>query len=322
MAELARRRSWELLLGAILVATIVFNVTQSPEYLGVGNFVNLFQLSIEKVIVVITMTFIIINGEIDLSVASVMAFAGCVLAALHEGGAVPFGLAIVIAVAAAASAGAVQGLVVSRFGIPSLVVTLAGLIGFRGAARILLEDRSVGDFPVWFDRLGQRALIGPLPLALILFVVGFAVGAVVLHRTAFGRKVYVIGNNAEVARFSGISVRRVKLSLFIASSTVAGIAGVLFSGRLGTVRGDLAQGFELDIITMVLLGGVSIFGGSGNLGGVLLAVLIVLNLRNGLGLSNIDANVQTGVIGLLLILAVLGQNLLQRLPVRVRAAET
>ena len=113
-----------------------------------------------------------------------------------------------------------------------------------------------------------------------------------------------------------------KLSLFIASSTVAGIAGVLFSGRLGTVRGDLAQGFELDIITMVLLGGVSIFGGSGNLGGVLLAVLIVLNLRNGLGLSNIDANVQTGVIGLLLILAVLGQNLLQRLPVRVRAAET
>ncbi len=322
MAELARRRSWELLLGAILVATIVFNVTQSPEYLGVGNFVNLFQLSIEKVIVVIAMTFIIINGEIDLSVASVMAFAGCVLAALHEGGAVPFGLAIVIAVAAAASAGAVQGLVVSRFGIPSLVVTLAGLIGFRGAARILLEDRSVGDFPVWFDRLGQRALIGPLPLALILFVVGFAVGAVVLHRTAFGRKVYVIGNNAEVARFSGISVRRVKLSLFIASSTVAGIAGVLFSGRLGTVRGDLAQGFELDIITMVLLGGVSIFGGSGNLGGVLLAVLIVLNLRNGLGLSNIDANVQTGVIGLLLILAVLGQNLLQRLPVRVRAAET
>jgi rhamnose transport system permease protein len=286
MPEWARTRSWELLLAAILVGTIAYNATQSPVYLDVDNFVNLFQLSIEKVIVAVIMTFVIINGEIDLSVASVMAFSACVLAYAHESG-VPFGLALAIALLAAAAAGFVQGLVVATTGISSLVVTLAGLIGFRGAARILLEDRSIGDFPDWFGNLGRDDVVGPLPFALVLFLVLLVVGGVVLHRSAFGRKVYVIGNNSDVARYSGVDVARVKLLLFTASGLVAGIAGVLFAARLGSVRANVAEGFELDIITMVLLGGVSIFGGSGTLLGVALAICIVLNLRNGLGLANV-----------------------------------
>jgi rhamnose transport system permease protein len=315
MPEWARARSWELLLAVILLATIAYNATRSPVYLDVDNFVNLFRLSIEKVIIAVSMTFVIINGEIDLSVASVMAFSACVLATAHDAG-VPFPLAIVLALAAGASAGFVQGLVIARTGISSLVVTLAGLIGFRGAARILLEDRSIGDFPEWFGDLGRADFLGPMPFALVLFLVMLVVGGIVLHLGAFGRKVFVIGANAEVARYSGIDVARVKLTIFTVSGLVSGIAGVFFAARLGSIRANVGEGFELDIITMVLLGGVSIFGGTGSMVGVGLAICIVLNLRNGLGLANVEPNTQTGVIGALLIASVLAQNLLDRLPLR------
>jgi rhamnose transport system permease protein len=318
VAGWARRHTWELVLSVILLGTIVFNLTQSTGYLGVDNFVNLFHLHIEKVIVVISMTFVIIAGEIDLSVASVMAWSASVLAALHEQGA-PLALAMVAALAAAASAGLIHGWCVARLGLPSLVVTLAGLIGWRGAARILVEDRSIGDFPRWFERLGQDELVGPLPVAVVVFFALFAVGWVVLARSATGRVLYVIGDNAEVARYSGVDVPRTRLLLFITSSLVAGIAGILFAARLGTVRGDMATGYELEIITIVLLGGVSIFGGSGRMSGVLLAVLIVLNLRNGFGLANIGGNTQIGVIGAILIVSVVAQNVIDRLTERSRA---
>jgi rhamnose transport system permease protein len=313
MREWASKHRWEVTLMVILAATIVVNALLSPFYLGVGNFVNLFWLSNEKIIVAVIMTYVIISGEIDLSVASVMGFSAAVMATVHAGGSVPFIVAILAGLAAGAVAGLIQGLVITRFGLPSLVVTLAGLIGFRGGARVLMEDQSVRGFPDWFNLLGQQTLLGPLRLALIIFFVGLAVAWVVLERGAFGRRVYVIGNNADVARFSGVAVDKVKLRLFITSGLVAGLAGILFASRLGSVRGSLAEFFELDIITMVLLGGVSIFGGSGSMLGVALAIFTVLNIRNGLGLANVDGIIQTGVIGLLLVGSVLIPNILQRL---------
>jgi rhamnose transport system permease protein len=318
MSEWARRSTWELVLAVILLGTIVFNLTQSSGYLSGDNFVNLFQLHIEKVIVVIPMTFVIIAGEIDLSVASVMAFAAAVMAWLVEHD-VPLAFGVVAALAAAGVAGLLQGWCVARLGLPSLVVTLAGLIGWRGAARILVEDRSIGDFPSWFDRLGQDDLVGPLPIALVVFFALLVVGWIVLDRSASGRVIYVIGDNAEVARYSGVNVARTRLLLFMSSALVAGVAGVLFAARLGTVRGDMATGYELEIITIVLLGGVSIFGGSGRMSGVLLAILIVLNLRNGFGLANVGGNTQTGVIGLILIGSVVAQNVIDRFSRRNRA---
>jgi rhamnose transport system permease protein len=312
MRDKALRWRWELFLVVVLAVVFCVNVSISEFYLGEQNFINMFQLSIEKVIVVVIMTFVIVNGEIDLSVASVMAFSSCVLAALHEAATVPFALAVVIALLAGALAGLLQGAFIAFMGLPSLVVTLAGLIGFRGAGRILVEDRSIGDFPGWFDTLGQEPLIGKFSFALIFFLVEIVLAGVILHRTAFGRSVFVIGNNANVARYSGVSVARDKLLIMTASGFFAGLAGVLFASRLGSVRGDLALGFELDIITIVLLGGVSIFGGSGTMIGVALSILIVLNIRNGLGLANIDQNTQTGVIGVLLILSVLVPNLVAR----------
>lgn len=313
MREWVRTHRWEAVLLVVLATTIVVNAILSPVYLGLGNFVNLFWLSNEKIIVAVIMTFVIVSGEIDLSVASVMGFSAAVMASLHDALAVPFVVAILGGLLAGAIAGLIQGLVVTRFGIPSLVVTLAGLIGFRGGARVLLEDRSIGDFPAWFDNMGQQTIVGPFPVALIIFLVFLAVAWVILERGALGRRVYVIGNNSEVARYSGVNVNRVKLRIFITSGLVAGLAGILFAARLGSVRGSLAEFFELDIVTMVLLGGVSIFGGTGSMLGVAVALFTVLNIRNGLGLANVDGIIQTGVIGLLLIGSVLIPNILQRL---------
>lgn len=300
-------KSWEGLLLALLVIVVFINVSQSPFYLRISNQINLFQLSIEKIIVALAMTLIIINAEIDLSVASVMGLSACVLAFMHESG-FPFGVAVVTALLTGVICGLFNGVWVAYAGLPSLVVTLAGLIGYRGVARILIEDRSIGKFPEWFNALGQQPLVGPLPFAMIVFFVLLILTVIVLQYSLFGRYIYVIGNSSQVARYSGVKVRQVKLILFVISSTVAALAGLLLAARLGAVRGSTGEGFELDIITMVLLGGVSIFGGSGTLTGVGLAILLILNLRNGMSLVNITGNTQTGVIGAILILSVLIPN--------------
>ena len=296
--------SWEGFLFGVLLALILVNAIASPFFLTVGNQINMFQLSIEKIIVALVMTFVIINGEIDLSVASIMGLSACAFGWLFQQG-VPAGGAVAIALAIGVLCGAFNAFWIVGFGIPSLVVTLATMIAFRGFARVLLEDRGATDFPDWFDALGQRGLIGPVTLAMIIFAVFAAIGVLILQRTAFGRKVYFIGANRAVAEYSGLDVRAVKARIFIASGVISALAGLLFAARVGAVRGDIASGFELDIITMVLLGGVSIFGGAGTMSGTILAILIVLNLRNGMALANITGHIQTGVLGILLILSVM-----------------
>jgi rhamnose transport system permease protein len=319
-ALIDRLLQWETLLAIILVAVVLVNISLSPFYLGLQNQINLFQLSIEKIIVALVMTLIIINAEIDLSVASVMGLAACVIAYVWDSG-FTMSTALPAALLAGIVAGAINGFFVAYVGLPSLVVTLAGLIAYRGLARVLVEDRSISNFPDWFDTMGQKAVVGPLPISIVLFFVGLLVLIVVLQRSGFGRKTYVIGNSLEVAEYSGVRVKRIKMLLFMLSGFVAAVAGILIAARLGAVRGSTAEGFELDIITMVLLGGVSIFGGSGTLTGVGLAILIILNLRNGMSLANISGNTQTGVVGLLLILSVLVPNWLQALRARLTRRE-
>ena len=321
MTFLSRLKSWEGLLLAVLIAIVVMNMIRSPFYLGVDNIVNLFQLSIEKVILALIMTLIIINGEIDLSVASIMGLAACVLAYLFQSGA-SMPVAIGAALLSGLAAGLFNGFWIAFVGLPSLAVTLAGLIGYRGVARIFVEDRAIGGFPEWFNALGQQPILGPLTLSILIFVLLFVVVAITLHGSAFGRLVYVIGNNAQAARYSGVRVKLVKMALFAASGTVAALAGILYAARLGSVRGDMANGFELDVITIVLLGGVSIFGGSGTIVGVGLSVLVILNLRNGMGLASITGNTQTSVIGALLILSVLAPNIAQAVQLKFKGRET
>jgi len=300
----AKVQTWEGFLVCALIFIVLMNTALSPQFITLGNQVNLFQLSIEKIIVALVMTFVIINAEIDLSVGSMMGLAACAFGFLFQAGVDPV-IAIVLVLIIGAAGGALNGFFITTIGLPSLVVTLATLIGFRGLARVLVEDRGITDFPEWFDALGQQGWLGPIPFALIAFGVLFVILYVLLQRTGFGRKTYVIGTNREVAAFAGIDTNKHKMILFIMSGLVSAFAGLLYAARVGAVRGDVALGFELDIITMVLLGGVSIFGGSGTLLGTLLAILIVLNLRNGMALLNITGHIQTGVIGILLIASVL-----------------
>ena len=302
---IARLKSWEGFLLLSLLVIIGINTGMTPEFLTLGNQINLFQLSIEKIIVALVMTFIIINGEIDLSVGSMMGLSACAFGWMVKEQGVAAPAAIAISLGIGVLGGALNGWFITRVGLPSLVVTLATLIGFRGLARVLVEDRGLTDFPGWFDALGQQGLIGPLPFALVAFAVLFLILYIVLEHSGFGRKTQVIGTNREVAEFAGIDTDRHKMILFIASGTIAAFAGLLYAARVGAVRGDVANGFELDIITIVLLGGVSIFGGTGSLIGTLLAILIVLNIRNGMALLNITGHIQTGVIGLLLIASVI-----------------
>src|SRR5271154_5424850 len=182
-------RRWETLLFVLLLAVVALNATESKYYLGVGNFVNLFQLSIEKSIVALTMTFVIIGADIDLSVASVMGLAACVMAYAFQQGA-PLPLAILLALGSGVLAGLNNAFWIAYVGLPSLAVTLAGLIGYRGVARILVEDRAIGGFPLWFNSLGQQALLGPLTLSIMIFFLLFVFFAIVLHASALGRLVY------------------------------------------------------------------------------------------------------------------------------------
>ncbi len=299
-----RLRSWEGFLLCALIFIILMNASLSHQFLSFSNVINLFQLSIEKIIVALIMTFIIINAEIDLSVGSMMGLSACAFGVLVQQG-VPGGLAILICLSIGVLGGALNGWFIAKVGLPSLVVTLATLIGFRGLARVLVEDRGINDFPDWFDALGQKGIIAGVPFALIAFVVLFVILYVVLQRSGFGRKTYVIGTNRDVADFAGVDTARHKMIIFIASGVISAFAGLLYAARVGAVRGDVALGFELDIITIVLLGGVSIFGGTGTLTGTLLAILIVLSLRNGMALLNVTGHIQTGVIGLLLIASVI-----------------
>ncbi|MFN3994205.1 MAG: ABC transporter permease [Tabrizicola flagellatus] len=308
---------WETGLLAVFLVTLALNASFAPEFLTVQNQINLFQLHIEKIIVALVMTLVIVNAEIDLSVASIMGLSAALFGYLVNAG-TPAGLAILICLAAGLVAGAVNAVLIARVGIPSLVVTLAMLIGFRGLARVLVKDTSLGNFPSWFTDLGQKGLIGPIPLSILLFFALLILLGMTLHRSGFGRQVIVIGTNAEVARFSGLNVARVKTVLFLLSALISALCGLLYAARLGSVRGDTALGFELDIITMVLLGGVSIFGGKGSMVGVFLSILIILNLRNGMGLMNLTGHIQTGVIGVLLIASVLLPNLLADLRARKR----
>ncbi len=299
---------WEGFLLVVLLLIICVNSFNSLAFLTVENQVNLFVLSVEKIIIALIMTFIILNAEIDLSVASMMGLAACALGWMVESGtstSTAIGLCLIIGLVG----GAFNAYWITIVKLPSLVVTLAMLIGFRGLGRVLIEDRSIRVFPPWFENLGQQPILGPLPLSILIFLVLLVIAVVILQYTGFGRYVYVIGISQEVATYSGVRVARVKTILFMVSGLISALAGILFSARLGSVRGDMGLGFELDIITMVLLGGVSIFGGAGSIYGVILSILIVLYLRNGMSLSNVTGHIQTGVIGVILILSAMIPNI-------------
>jgi rhamnose transport system permease protein len=308
--------SWEALLVLLLLIGVVIGSVLSPYFLSSFNLEYALPSNIMEIaIMALPMTLIIIAGEIDLSVASLLGLTSVVLGLLWQSGH-PLWLAIGVALLVGLVAGGLNGLLVTRLALPSLVVTIGTLALYRGLAYVVLGDQAVSNFPTAFTNLGFGTIPGTqLPWSGLIFAILVAIFVVVLHFSRWGRQLYAMGNNKEAARFSGINVSRVKLVLFILSGVIAALAGVIFTARFSSARPDNAVGFELYVVTVVLLGGVNIFGGRGSLLGVVLAIFIVAVLQNVMGLVNISGDIQSLAIGLLLILSVLGPNLARRIQV-------
>jgi rhamnose transport system permease protein len=301
--------TWEALLTIILVGSLAFGRLLSPVFVTADNLGNVLLDITEISLMALPMTFIIVMGEIDLSVASVLGASSALMGMLWHMG-MPMPVAMALAVAGGAAAGLLNGWLVVRLELPSLAVTIGTLALFRGLAYVLLGDQAVADFPASYTAFGMDTLAGSfIPLPFTIVIVGAALFATVLHATPFGRSLYAIGANASAARFSGIDVRKIKLRMFVLSGVISAIAGIVFTLRFTSARGDNGEGFELAVIAAVLFGGVSIFGGRGSLYGVLLSLLIVGVLRNALTLVDVSSETLTIVTGLLLLSSVLIPNL-------------
>lgn len=317
---LARGRGllrWEAALVLLLIASIGYGESTSSQFLS-GT--NLFFAGLnigEIAIMALPLTLIVITGEIDLSVASMLGLASTLLGVLyHHGWSIWTAMAVVLVVGAAG--GALNGVLVTRLGLPSIAVTIGTLTLFRGIAEILLKSDSVTGFPIGWTNIG----ILPLPHTHLAYSVGIFLGlavmfGVVLHATPLGRAIYAIGLQAEAAFFAGIRVQRIKFWLYVLSGVMCALAGILWTFRFATARYNAGTGLELNTVALVLLGGVSIFGGRGTIAGVVLAVAVLGCLQEAMTLVNVAAQVQNIVIGVLLLASVAVPNI-PALAARVR----
>jgi rhamnose transport system permease protein len=289
---------------ALTVAVIAYAVLNVPNFDGPLTLKFLLQDVAPILLIALPMTLIIITGEIDLSVASVVGLSSVVLGVLHEGG-MPVPAAALLALGVGAACGALNGFLVAYVGLPSLAVTIGTLALFRGIAVGLLGTTAVTEFTERWTDLATGTIGGSsIPLVMVPFVVLAVAFSVLLHFSTFGRGVFDIGLNSEAAHFSGVDVARTKFVLFLLAGVVSAFAGVYFTLRFGSARGDNATGLELQVIAAVLLGGVSIFGGRGRLHGVLAGVVLIGVIASALRLEGVTVNVTNIIIGLLLVASV------------------
>ena len=305
-------RSWEVLLLAVAVAVFVVNSLASPYFLSAWNLSDATFNFTEKAMIAFPMALLIIAGEIDLSVAAIIALASTAMGTALQYGVGTPGL-VAIGLATGLACGAVNGLLVTRLGLPSIVVTIGTMSLFRGIAYIILGDQAYTGYPPEFAFFGQGYVWWVFSFELVLFAVLAVAFGILLHRTSFGRSLYAIGNNPTAALFSGIRVARVKFVLFLLTGLMSGVAAVCLTSRLGSTRPSIAFGWELEIVTMVVLGGVSILGGSGTIPGVVLAALVLGMVTFGFGLLNVPGIVMSIFIGLLLIAVIALPRIVRRL---------
>jgi rhamnose transport system permease protein len=303
---------WEVLLLVLLAVVMLVNSRLSPWFLDYYNLLDsTFNFS-EKAIMALSMTLIIVTRDIDLSVASIIALASVFMGLAAQAGAgVP--LLVLIGLATGLLAGFANGAIITRFQIPAIVVTIGTMSLFRGIAYVVLGDTAITSYPAGFSWFGQSYLVWSIPFEFVLFLVLAAVFGFVLHFTTTGRRIYAIGNNPVAARFSGIPVDRYRLVLFTLNGLMAGLAAVLLTSRIGSTRPNIAAGWELEVITMVVLGGVSIMGGSGTISGVFIAVFVLGMMTFGLSLMNVPGIVMSVFVGVLLIASIAVPILIRRM---------
>jgi rhamnose transport system permease protein len=302
---------------ALTVAVVLYSLANVPNFDGPLTLKFLLQDIAPILLIALPMTLIIITGEIDLSVASIVGLSSVLLGVLHDNGlSVP--VAALTALLLGAACGALNGFLVAYVGLPSLAVTIGTLALFRGIAVGLLGTKAVTEFTErWTDLATDTIGSTNIPVVMIPFVV-LALGfSLLLHFSTFGRGIYDIGLNDEAAHFTGVDVARTKWMLFVLSGVVSAFAGVYYTLRFGSARGDNATGMELQVIAAVLLGGVSIFGGRGRLHGVIAGVVLIGVIASALRLERVTVNVTNIIIGLLLIASVISAPLLSWVATRL-----
>ncbi|MBY5786012.1 ABC transporter permease [Rhizobium leguminosarum] len=295
--------SWEVLLFAVAVLIFIFNSLASPYFLDAWNLSDATFNFTEKAMIAFAMALLVISGEIDLSVAAIIALASTAMGAAAQVGIGTPGL-VAIGIGTGLACGIFNGVLVSVLKLPSIVVTIGTMSLFRGISYIVLGDQAYGKYPADFAYFGQGYVVWVFSFEFVLFIVLAILFAILLHATNFGRQVYAIGNNDFAARFSGIPVERVKFILFLLTGVMSGVAAVCLTSRLGSTRPSIAQGWELEVVTMVVLGGISILGGSGTIVGVVIAAFVMGLVTFGLGLLNVPGIVMSIFIGLLLIITI------------------
>ena len=315
---------WETLLLLSLGATILYGTSVSPYFL---DSTNLFYICLnvgEIAIMALPLTLLVVSGEIDLSVASILGLTGVFMAELFKHG-WPIWPAMIAAVVLGMALGAINGLLVTRVGLPSLAVTIGTLTLYRGIAQGVLPTDTIGGFPAGLSSIGVTPIPHThIPYSIAFFGVLAIMFAIVLHATPLGRAIFAIGASQEAAFFAGIRVKRIKFWLFVLSGTLSGLAGVLWSLRFSSARYDSGVGMELFVVTVVLLGGVSIFGGRGTIAGIVVAVAVLGCLQTAMTADLVPAQDQNIVVGGLLLASVIVPNtgdLYRRARARLRSAE-
>jgi rhamnose transport system permease protein len=291
---------WESLLLIVGIAIFILNAFASPYFLSAWSLSDATFNFTEKAMIAFAMALLIVAGEIDLSVASIIALASTAMGAAATAGAgTP--VLVVIGLSTGLLCGAFNGALVTRLGLPSIVVTIGTMSLFRGISYIVIGDGAYRGYPESFQWFGQGYVFWVISFEFVLFVVLAVVFGVLLHKTNFGRAVYAIGNNSTAAMFSGIRVERVKMTLFLLTGLMSGVAAICLTARLGSTRPSIAVGMELEVVTMVVLGGVSILGGAGSIPGVVIAAFVLGLVTFGLGLLNVPGIVMSIFTGALLI---------------------
>jgi len=295
---------WESFL-LVILAIVVWAGTRISEFFLTGpNFSNLTSAVMEVAIMALPLTLIIITGEIDLSVESMVGLSSAVLGLLWAGG-VPLEIAIPLVLVVGALGGLFNGVLVAWGGLPSLVVTIGTLALYRGIANVLLGTRAISQWPQGFTSFGFSNIPGtPIPWTLIVFAILAALFWLVAHTTWIGRQIFAVGKNKDAARYSGVDVKRLKTTLFVVSGVVAALAGVILTARFSSARSDNGTGLALTVVTIAVLGGVDINGGKGTIPGVIVAVFTLAALQNALRLAGVSSEYQGVAVGLLLVVSV------------------
>lgn len=300
---------WEWLLVVIFVAVNIMNISISPNY-NLSGVLNATTNYLDKAFIALPMAYILLLGDIDISVGSIVALSAVIMAMAFNAG-VPMGVAVIICLLVGTICGLINGLILTKFTeLAPMIVTLGTQILYRGIAEVLLGDEASGGLTTvkWFSDLNWGK-IGIFPYMLIIFIVCAAAFGFVMHKTTFGRRLYAIGSNRTAAAYAGIQVQKIRLSVFMLTGFFSAVAAIFLAARMGSTRSNIATGYELEAISMCVLGGMSTDGGKGNFTGVVISVFVFVFLRYGLGLINVSSQVMLVILGGMLVVAVLLPNL-------------